>query len=72
MIKIGDKVLLNQKGVRIIASISHIMLEKGNGEEALIGDLVAATSLFLDSDYGSCKVYMHDKHKTWTAYAELN
>lgn len=69
MIKLGMKVLLKQSGV--VATVSKILDENGQGELCQDGH-PAATKMFLDSEYGPCKVYQHDQGKTWLSYLDMN
>lgn len=70
MIKVGDKVFLKQAG--ITASVTKIVTEKGDGTETSLDEEIAGTRLFLDSEYGPCKVYLHDQGNLWISYLDLN
>ena len=70
MINVGDKVLLTQ--TRTFAIVLKIVNERGDGTETEVEEETAAICLFLESDHGPCKVYLHDKDRFWHAYAELN
>jgi hypothetical protein len=63
------KVLLTQTGT--LATVSKLMEVDGVGDLCLDGH-PAALRMFLDSEYGPAKVYLHDLGKTWKPYAELN
>lgn len=70
MIKIGDRLLLKQSGT--FATVSKIVNEEGDGTETNVEAKIAATRLVLDSEFGSCKVYLHDQERSWIAYSNLN